>query len=94
MSSLPSLFLPCLALVNETAWQRLEDRAEWELPVDIELHRRIGTAGGDLRYVNVIAPGALMADQPACVATCPTNGCGRYKGRGCHKGFGCVGGRG
>lgn len=77
-----------------TAGQRLEDSAEWELPVDMELHRRMGAAGGDLSYINVIVRGALMPDRPACVGTCPANGRGGHEGRGCHKVSGCVGGRG
>ncbi|KAL5214427.1 hypothetical protein ABZP36_003579 [Zizania latifolia] len=55
-------------VANGTAWQRIEDAAaEWELPVDSELHRRIGSAAaGELLYANAVGPGALVPTRPSC----------------------------
>ncbi|KAL5214204.1 hypothetical protein ABZP36_003356 [Zizania latifolia] len=80
------------AVANGTAWQRIEDAAvEWELPVDAELHRRIGSAAaGELLYANAIGPGALVPNRQSCAGgRCAGNGGGGYSGRGCYKIFGC-----
>ncbi|KAL5215065.1 hypothetical protein ABZP36_004304 [Zizania latifolia] len=80
------------AVANRTAWQRIEDAAaEWELPVDAELHRHIGSAAaGELLYANAVGPGALVPNRPSYAGgRCAGNGGRWYSGRGCYKIFGC-----
>ncbi|KAL6841145.1 hypothetical protein ACP4OV_029114 [Aristida adscensionis] len=61
---------------------RLEDGVAPELPVDLELHRRILAGGGH------VSAGALEASKAYCNPNCPAPG-EPYTGRGCEKKYQC-----